>query len=192
MARARATTEQVRTLVHPIRWRIVETLERRGPLTSTLVGEALDLSTGVTSYHLRALAGAELIEEAPELAKGRERWWRLVEPRAYIPTDAETPDERAFAAAARLYHLERDDETLRRFMLGVQNLSPQWQDAAFTGSWPVELTAEETFELGMRFLELVDELRRRPSREGAREVVITMRALPFLGNGENRTSAGDK
>jgi DNA-binding MarR family transcriptional regulator len=192
LARRRATTEQVRTLVQPVRWRIVETLERRGPLTSTLVGEALDLSTGVTSYHLRALAEADLIEEAPELAKGRERWWRLVEPRAYIPTDAETPDERAFSAAARLYHLERDDETLRRFMLGVQHLSPEWQNAAFTGSWPVELTAEETFELGMRFLELVDELRRRPHREGAREIVVTLRALPWLDNGENRTSEGDK
>jgi hypothetical protein len=190
--RTRATTEQVRTLVHPIRWRIVETLERRGPLTSTLVGEALDLSTGVTSYHLRALAAVALIEEAPELAKGRERWWRLVEPRAYIPTDAETPDERAFSAAARLYHLERDDETLRRFMLAVQHLSPEWQDAAFTGSWPVALTVEETFELGMRFLELVDELRSRPAREGTREVVVTLRALPWLAAGENRTSGGGK
>jgi DNA-binding transcriptional ArsR family regulator len=179
-------------MVHPIRWRIFETLERRGPLTSTLVGEALDLSTGVTSYHLRALADADLIEDAPELAKGRERWWRIVEPKAYIPTDAETPDERAFSAAARLFHLERDEETLRRFMLGVQNLSPEWQDAAFTGSWVVELSVEETFELGMRFLELVDELRKRPRRDDARDVVVTLRALPWLGNGENRTSAGDK
>ena len=182
MARKRATTEQVRAMIHPVRWRIVETLERRGPLTSTLVGEALGLSTGVTSYHLRVLAGAGVIEEAAELAKGRERWWRSAEPKRYIATDAETPDERAFKAAARLFHLERDEETLRRFMFGIQNLSPGWQDAAFTGSWVVELTADETFELGMRFLELVDELRSRPAGDEARDVVVTLRALPWLAD----------
>ena len=192
MARRRATTEQVRAMIHPVRWRIVETLERRGPLTSTLVGEALGLSTGVTSYHLRLLADAGVISEAPELAKGRERWWRSAEPKMYIATDAETPDERAFKAAARLFHLERDEETLRRFMFGVQSLSPEWQDAAFTGSWVVELTADEVFELGMRFLELVDELRNRPAGDEARDVVVTLRALPWLAEDENRTSGGDK
>lgn len=179
-------------MIHPVRWRIVETLAQRGPLTSTLVGEALALSTGVTSYHLRVLADAGVVEEAPELAKGRERWWKPTEPRPYIPTDAETPDERAFKAGARLFHLERDDETLRRYMFGVQTLSSEWQDAAFTGSWPIELTVEETFELGMRFLELVDELRSRPPRDGTRDVVVTLRALPWLDDGENRTSGGDK
>lgn len=192
MARRRATTDQIRAMIHPVRWRIVETLERRGPLTSTLVGEALGLSTGVTSYHLRVLAETGVVEEATELAKGRERWWRSAEPKVYISTEADTPDERAFKAAARLFHLERDEETLRRFMFGVQNLSPAWQDAAFTGSWTFELTAEEVFELGMRFLALVDELRARPAGEDARDVVVTLRALPWVGEDENRTSGGDK
>jgi DNA-binding transcriptional ArsR family regulator len=180
VSRRRATTEQIRAMIHPVRWRIVETLERHGPLTSTLVGEQLDLSTGVTSYHLRLLADAGVIEEVPELAKGRERWWRSVEPKLYISTEAETPDERAFKAAARLFHLERDEETLRRFMFGLQSLSPEWQDAAFTGSWTVELTSAELFELGMRFLALVDELRSRPGGEDARDVVVTLRALPWI------------
>jgi hypothetical protein len=191
MARRRATTEQIRAMIHPVRWRIVETLERQGPLTSTGVGGALGLSTGVTSYHLRVLAEAEVIEEAPELAKGRERWWRSARPKLYISTDAATADERAFKAAARLFQLEQDEDTLRRFMLGVQTLSPEWQDAAFTGSWTVELTLEDGFELGQRVFELVDELRSRPAGEQARDVVVTLRALPWLGD-ENRTSGGGK
>jgi DNA-binding transcriptional ArsR family regulator len=187
MRRERATTAQVRAMVHPIRWRIVEVLDRHGPLTATKVGELLDLSSGVTSYHLRVLAEADVIEEAPELAKGRERWWKAPELRPYIPTDASTADERAFLGAARLFHLERDEEALHRFMLGLDRVSPEWQSAAFTGSWVVELTADEVFELGMRFFQLIDEVRAeqrgsdRPAE--AREVVVTLRALPWLSQG---------
>jgi DNA-binding transcriptional ArsR family regulator len=185
VARKRATTEQIRAMVHPIRWRIVEAVDD-GPQTATTIGEALGLSSGVTSYHLRVLAEAEVIEEAPELGKGRERWWRASRPRPYVPTDAKTPEERASRAAARLYHLERDDETLLRFMRAVRTLSPEWQDAAFTGSWSVRLSREQTFELGLRFLALVDVIRdeQRPAGdEDAREIVLTMRALPWLEPG---------
>src|SRR3954453_10729258 len=122
VARKRATTEQIRAMVHPIRWRIVEAVDD-GPQTATTIGEALGLSSGVTSYHLRVLAEAEVIEEAPELGKGRERWWRASRPRPYVPTDAKPPEGGASPPPARLYHLERDDETLLRFMRAVRTLS---------------------------------------------------------------------
>jgi hypothetical protein len=35
-----------------------------------------ELSRLVTSHHLRQLAKHGFIEEVPELARGRERWWR--------------------------------------------------------------------------------------------------------------------
>jgi len=36
------------------------------------------MTTGATSYNLRVLAKYGLVEEVPELAHGRERWWRKV------------------------------------------------------------------------------------------------------------------
>ncbi|WP_084533117.1 winged helix-turn-helix domain-containing protein [Nocardia fusca] len=63
-------------LAHPLRQRILRALAENGPATSTALGAPLGENTGATSYHLRQLAQHGFIEEAPELAKGNERWWR--------------------------------------------------------------------------------------------------------------------
>lgn len=62
---------------HPLRQQILGQL-RRGPATSTTIAAALGENTGTTSYHLRVLADAGLIEEIRDRGSGRERWWRGV------------------------------------------------------------------------------------------------------------------
>ncbi|XVQ15589.1 hypothetical protein ACQP1W_24580 [Spirillospora sp. CA-255316] len=37
---------------------------------------ALDLNTGATSYHLREPARRGFVQDVPERARRRERWWR--------------------------------------------------------------------------------------------------------------------
>jgi DNA-binding transcriptional ArsR family regulator len=181
--RVEATIEQIRAMVHPLRLRIVETLQSEGPLTATRLAELLGHSSGVTSYHLRVLGEAGVLEEVPERGRGRERWWRAAEPPLYIPTDAGSADERALKASARLMHLERDEAAVRRFMLGVAALPDEWQNAAFTGSFAVRLTAAEVWELGMRFFDLVEELRATQHADddaGVRDVIVTLRAVPWV------------
>jgi len=75
-----------KALSHPLRGEMLRHLDERGPATSTTLAEALGESTGTTSYHLRVLADAGIIEEVPGRAHGRERWWRTV------PTDHREPD----------------------------------------------------------------------------------------------------
>jgi DNA-binding transcriptional ArsR family regulator len=66
-----------KAMSHPLRKEILQQLGH-GPANSTVIAEALGQNTGTTSYHLRVLAAAGLIEEVPGRAKGRERWWRSV------------------------------------------------------------------------------------------------------------------
>ncbi|WP_206681065.1 transcriptional regulator [Actinomadura sp. J1-007] len=79
--------EQVRLLAHPLRQRIAQIL-RNGPVSSTSLARELGESTGSTSYHLRRLAKYGFVEEVPELAKGRERWWRVVPGDRRLPRTA--------------------------------------------------------------------------------------------------------
>src|SRR6185312_5536227 len=66
----------LRLLAHPMRLRIQAELQH-GPANATALARALGESTGLTSHHLRKLAAHGFVEEVPELARGRERWWRL-------------------------------------------------------------------------------------------------------------------
>ena len=181
MAHNRASAGQIRAMIHPLRLRILEALRNGGPSTASKLAAEIGESSGSTSYHLRVLGDAGVIEEAPELATGRERWWRATQ-RFYIPTDAETAEERALETAARHLHISREEQTLERFAQSADTLPKEWREAAFTGTFSLRLTAQEAFDLGLRFLALVEDFR-HPEREAsadAREVIVSMRALPWL------------
>ena len=181
----RATPEQMRAMVHPIRMRILDALRDEGPSTATRLATILDESSGATSYHLRVLADAGLIEEDTDRGNGRERWWRRVQP-IFFPTDAETPEDRALEVSARLLHIERDEQALQQFLTGVDMLPPEWNAAAFTGSFPVYLTSEELMAFGLEWLARVEALRRTPEERppGARRVVVSLRAVPWVADDE--------
>ena len=77
------------------RGEILRHLDAQGSATSTTLAGALGESTGTTSYHLRVLAEAGVIEEVPERAHGRERWWRT------FPTDHRGPEYDSLSPADR-------------------------------------------------------------------------------------------
>ncbi|MFI6503208.1 ArsR/SmtB family transcription factor [Nonomuraea typhae] len=85
--------EALRTLSHPRRQRILDHLSAHGPATSADLARDLDLNTGATSYHLRELAKHGFVEEVPEKARGRERWWRHVPADIRFPLRSEQDDE---------------------------------------------------------------------------------------------------
>ena len=188
----RATPAQMRAMVHPLRMRIIDALRNDGPSTASRLAAELGESSGATSYHLRVLAQAGVIEEDPDRGNGRERWWRRVQP-IYFPTDAEAPDERALEVAGRLLHIEREDEALRRYLLGFDTLSTEWNEATFTGSFPVYLTADELLAFGLEWLAKVEALQGSPEARppGARRVVLSLRGIPWLGPEEDAAEPSD-
>jgi DNA-binding transcriptional ArsR family regulator len=157
-------------------------LLREGPSTASRLARAIGESSGATSYHLRVLAKAGLVEDESERGNGRERWWRRSTQVLYIPTGSEDPETRA--AEAKLWHvfLERDEDVLTAFLKSQERLDDSWRAASFVGGWHAWATPEEIDALGQKVMGLIDELRRgegeRPA--GAVPVYVTFRALPRL------------
>src|SRR5689334_14550913 len=96
------TAAQLRALAHPLRLQLLQVLHAEGPATASQLGRRLGESSGSTSYHLRALHRAGMVEEA-EQRNARERWWQRTPGRIVIPNSvpADASDaERAELQAA--------------------------------------------------------------------------------------------
>jgi DNA-binding transcriptional ArsR family regulator len=172
------TPAQLQALAHPVRLRLLEALGRRAA-TATQLARELGESSGSTSYHLRVLGRAGIIEEDVSRRRGRERWWRRPEESLLLPSGSDEPDERAAELRLRSYFVERDEDALRRFVDGETSLPPEWRESAFIGNWTVWLTPEEANELGARILGLLEPYRAREGRpESARRLLATYRSLP--------------
>ena len=155
-------------------------LLRAGPATASMLARELDESSGATSYHLRELEKAGLVEDAPGRQDGRERWWQRTTP--LVVVDSDPADDAEYAAALaqlRAVLVERDDNALARYFATVADQPREWQDASFLGGWTVHATPEEVAALGRLVLEEVDKLRRlRADRPAdARAAYVTFRAL---------------
>jgi DNA-binding transcriptional ArsR family regulator len=165
-------------MAHPLRLQILGLLVD-GPSTASRLARRLGESSGSTSYHLRVLARAGAIVEAPELGNRRERWWRRDEPLfVVLPTDNDL-EGRAITARMHGFVFARDEEARRRFV--ARDLDPSWRKDAFVGSWLVALTPPEAADLGERFLELVRDVRLRESvTDGADRALVSISILPWL------------
>src|SRR5690242_6940874 len=113
---------QLRALAHPLRLQLLELLSSDGPATASQLGRRLGESSGATSYHLRALHRAGMVEEA-EQRNARERWWQRSQERLLIPNSVPedaTASERAELQAAHSQIesilVERDETAMRRWM----------------------------------------------------------------------------
>ncbi|MEU8340123.1 winged helix-turn-helix domain-containing protein [Spirillospora sp. NPDC048832] len=133
---------QVRLLAHPLRRRIAEVL-RRGPASSTTLARELGESTGSTSYHLRRFAEHGFIEEVPELARGRERWWRAVDADRRLPPHRDqSPEMRAAVEEVVRLEFANELEMLGRFLGERDELGP-WSDALLYSFATVTLTPDQ-------------------------------------------------
>jgi DNA-binding transcriptional ArsR family regulator len=161
-------------------------LLRDGPSTASRLARALGESSGATSYHLRALAKAALVEEEPGRGNGRERWWRRRSDMLLIPTSKENPELRAAGTRLLSVYLDRDEEALRRYLRGESGLDETWVAAKFIGGWHAWATPEEVDELGQRIAGLIDEFRgpERRGTAGTRQIYVTFRAIPWLEQAE--------
>jgi DNA-binding transcriptional ArsR family regulator len=174
---------QMRAIAHPLRLRMLEVL-REGPATASALGRRLGESSGATSYHLRGLAAAGLVEEEERGSK-RERWWRRLDsftviPRAIPPGATAEEEDEIRAAIARIdaYFLDRDDAALREWIGEIH--AGEWQDASMLGNWTIVATPDEVKALWALILREVDALRRAPDAapEGAAPVHVSLRLLP--------------
>ncbi|HEV2999552.1 MAG TPA: helix-turn-helix domain-containing protein [Solirubrobacteraceae bacterium] len=78
--RAISESQDLRALAHPLRLKLLGALRLDGPATASHLARRFGASSGLTSYHLRALAERGFVEDDPDHAgRGRERWWRAAD-----------------------------------------------------------------------------------------------------------------
>jgi DNA-binding transcriptional ArsR family regulator len=174
----------MRALAHPARLAILQYLTTDRTATATECAEVVGLSPSAISYHLRALAKAGLIEEAPSRGDGRERVWRGIAGGFSVDGSRDASDEVTAAQreVIQAFMASNDAEVLR-WLDRAREEPLDWYDATIFRRAHLVLTAAELKEL----LSSVDELLApylRPTRpeppEGARSVSMVYRALPMI------------
>jgi len=176
---------QLRALAHPLRLQLLEVLGSEGPATASRLARRLGESSGATSYHLRALHRAGMVEEA-EQRNARERWWQrssdlLLIPNS-VPRDASAVERAELQAAhsqIESIFVERDEGAMRRWMDVRYDLPLEWQDAQWIGNFRMWGTAAEIRAFVQAVIELAEPLRKAPAGDSERlEVHFTFRVLP--------------
>jgi DNA-binding transcriptional ArsR family regulator len=166
---------------------MLQLLHIEGPATASQLARRLGESSGATSYHLRALERAGLIEE-DDKRNGRERWWRRNLEHVVIPSSvdpeldpAEAADKKAATTQLLSVFIERDQEALERWQAKRFDQPLEWQDSSWLGNFKVWGTADELRGLIQTILEAAQPLRKAPAERspGAREAHFTLRVLPL-------------
>jgi DNA-binding transcriptional ArsR family regulator len=179
----------LRALAHPLRVKIYDILSQYGPQTASSLAERLGESSGSTSYHLRALAKHDLIREAEDRGTGRERWWeRPVGGVSFANPDAmATPAGRAATQVVMNEFLRNRNEQLLDFVNhGLSGEDEVWQDGTLISTATARLTPEQSKELALKIMALIDETvdnYRNQTGENVRPVTIRadLFPLPQLG-----------
>ncbi|QKJ19346.1 ArsR/SmtB family transcription factor [Microbacterium hominis] len=184
-------TGALRALAHPLRVRIYDILSQYGPQTASSLAERLGESSGSTSYHLRALAKHDLIREQADRGTGRERWWERPEGGVTFanPEAMATPAGRAATQIVMKEFLQNRNEQLLDFVSrGVSAESEMWQEGTLISTATTRLTPEQSKELGMKIMALIDEAvdnYRNQTGEDVRPVTIRADLFPLPDLGEN-------
>lgn len=186
----------LRGLAHPLRGRLLEQLQLRGPATATILGQRLGESSGSTSYHLRQLARHGFIEPAEGRGGGRERWWQARRGGWSMSGHAFRQDPATrYAADAVLEHHYSERERRFRAWNDLAASAPEdpdvqrWKYAAMDSNHPLPLTPEEAQELSRDLMDFMWRWKREHVPEdretaddvpGAETVEVQINLFPVL------------
>jgi DNA-binding transcriptional ArsR family regulator len=174
----------MRALSHPARISIISHLGEGQAATATECAEIVGLSPSATSYHLRALAKAGLVEEAPGRGDGRERVWRTtLGSHGYtVRTEMDADDDTKQAERALLdTFLTWEDTRVRQAVARADREPPEWFEASFFSEALLAMTAAELKQLGDDLQALLRPYRRRHRLDpppAARAVALQIRGFP--------------
>ncbi|WP_313813391.1 helix-turn-helix domain-containing protein [Glutamicibacter sp.] len=159
------TTPMLKAMANPLRRQIFDALGAMGTGRAADLGELLGVAPNKISFHLRELAKAEMIEEAPELARDkRDRVWRPAATTYTTGQPAErTEDKSPSAINAYLGQVIHDEQ--RRLEATLAH-AQQWYaqgnaaiDLAQLSTSNLMLTEDERQELQRRFDAIVPAFR---------------------------------
>lgn len=155
--------ERMKALAHPARMAVFDYLAKRRAegfdgATATEISEVAGMTPSAMSYHLRTLAKAGFIEEAPSRGDARERLWRLILNNFSIQAEDGAPEshrviERTMGEAFR----RQQEENISRWMEQYPHVSPELRKSSMMQQANLRLTLEEAEAFASRFRELAQE-----------------------------------
>jgi DNA-binding transcriptional ArsR family regulator len=170
-------------LANPFRSRMIDALSVDGPSTASALAARTGQAVGSASHHLKVLAQAGLVEEAPELARDRrERWWRLVAPSSRWSRAEFRHDPAAVSAAiaAETVAMQRQFERARDWLANAERAG-EWDAAAFASQTWLTVTPSELREFSEELVALTSRWRHRPVPDDGAEretVFVFARGFP--------------
>ncbi|HEX6256438.1 MAG TPA: helix-turn-helix domain-containing protein [Euzebyales bacterium] len=196
---------RLKALAHPLRLRILGALRINGPSTATRLAERLDESSGLTSYHLRTLASAGLVDELPDRGSGRDRWWRAAhDVSSFQSTDFDDTDVAPAAAWLESYSDRVREREAATWSAERHRWSPTWRETADRSDYYLLATADELRALTTAMHDLIEDALRTtiarrdgdaPVPDDAEHVRLHLLAFPVrevAGVPVDRPSAGRK
>jgi len=157
----------MKALAHPARIAVFDFLGTRriqgfDGATATEIAEVAGMTPSAMSYHLRTLAKAGFIEEAPSRGDARERVWQLKVHSFSIQAEKDAPesDKVAEQTLVRTF-ADQEDRTFRRALEVLHRLDPEIREVSTTSHGRLRLRPEELAEFRDRFVELLNEYAER-------------------------------
>jgi DNA-binding transcriptional ArsR family regulator len=173
----------MRALAHPARLMIMEELQAGRTGTATELAQLCGLSPSATSYHLRALAKAGLVDEAPSRGDGRERVWQTpIRGFRIEAIPGANQDVRDAERELTDVFLVREEERVRRWLANVEHEPPEWHAAWALAEAVMMMTVDELRALNEAVLEMFKPYtrqRRLDPPAGARRISALFRAFPI-------------
>lgn len=177
----------LRGVAHPLRLRLLGSLRHEGPQTATQLAARLGESSAATSYHLRTLAAYGFVTDAPELGRGRERFWRAVHRSTRFDAPERDAPERELGEAylhtvARLYA-----ENVERSITELADWPQEWVQASSMSDLTVRLSADEAKQLADDMMALLVRYRDRAAEragDGSERVAMTAQFQIFPRRGQ--------
>ena len=155
--------ERMKALAHPARMAVFDFLATRrvqgaDGATATEIAEVAGMTPSAMSYHLRTLAKADFIEEAPSRGDARERLWRMKIGSFSISADPDAPEShKVIERTMGETFMEQQERNFRRWMDVRYDADARLRDAALTQQGHLRLTVEEAEEFARRYIELEGE-----------------------------------
>lgn len=168
-------------MAHHLRSRLLATLRLAGPATATSLARTLGTNSGATSYHLRRLHEAGLIEDTHKGA-GRRRVWRAVPIPAGWQVRAVTDAPGAAAAWDWVEHdvVRHIAEQSADWLDRSRDWPPSWREATRTSDGLVLVTAEQLDRLRDDLAHVVAKYRRvGQGNPQAKRVAVYSLAVPL-------------
>lgn len=183
----RLSGQQIRTLAHPLRSRLLGALRVDGPATATTLARQLHTNTGATSYHLRQLAEVGLVVEQAGRNTGKQRFWRSAhDVSSWKPTDFDDdPDARAAAEWVEGHQLQLLTEQAEQWFAAKRDAPREWREVAALNDAVLTISPARLRALNDQLWQLVSAYyddKDLPEEEGAAQVHIFLASFPRAGD----------